>query len=821
MAARKKGSGASRSGRQAAQENDAAIPSSAAGPSGVRLRWLAPAAIALLVLAGFVFQQLRGGTGGAATTPPATRGPVAVAPVAAPTYVGGRACAGCHAGEYRDWQGSHHDLAMQAASEQSVLGDFSGAKYSHDGVTSTFFRRAGRFLVNTAGPDGTLADYEIAYTFGVMPLQQYLVAFPGGRLQALSIAWDTRARAQGGQRWFHLYPGERIAHDDELHWTGAQQNWNSMCADCHSTNLVKNHDATTGAFATAWSEIDVSCEACHGPGSKHVDWARRVGTRAPAAGDADATRGLTVSFRERQAQAWTMDPQRGIARPSRAQPLRAEGEACAPCHSRRTPVAGDYAAGRPFLDHYLPALITPPLYHPDGQQRDEVYTWGSFVQSRMYGQGVTCSDCHEPHGLKLRAPGNGVCAQCHLPARYDAASHHFHVPGTAGAQCIACHMPATTYMVVDPRHDHSLRVPRPDLSVSDGVPNACNQCHGDRTAQWAAEQTQKWYGRRPAGFQRYRFAAPGADALARVAPVLADPGQPEIARATAAAALARLPPAPAGIDAARRALGDGSPLVRQAAVATFELLAPAQRVPLLAPLLDDPVLIVRIEAARVLAAVPPAALTRPQQVAFDRAADEYIAAQRLHAERPEHRTNLGTYFAQRGRGKEAETEFRAALALPPVHVPAWVNFADLRRVQGRDREAETLLRDGLRAAPDSAPLHHALGLALVRLERHEEALPELARAAALAPQEPRFAYVHAVALHERGRGPEALVVLERALARAPDDRELLLAAALYSRDAGDRDAALEYAARLQAAAPDVPAAKELLEALRAGPGPGP
>ena len=190
---------------------------------------------------------------------------------------------------------------MQAATDTTVLGDFSGTRFDHMGVRSEFFRRDGKFIVRTDGPDGQLADFEVRHTFGVYPLQQYLLELPGGRLQALSIAWDARPREAGGQRWFHLYPDERIDHRDELHWTGRQQNWNFMCADCHSTNLQKNYDAASNSYATSWSEISVGCESCHGPGSEHVR----------LAGDGQGPAGLTVALDERRGATWTIDPATG------------------------------------------------------------------------------------------------------------------------------------------------------------------------------------------------------------------------------------------------------------------------------------------------------------------------------------------------------------------------------------------------------------------------------------------------------------------------------------------------------------------------------
>ncbi len=376
-------------------------------------------------------------------------------------FVGAAACRQCHEPEFKAWTGSHHELAMQAANSATVLGDFGNAKLKYGGVESTFFRRDSSFMVRTDGPDGKLADYEIKHAFGVTPLQQYLIEFPGGRLQALSIAWDSRPKGAGGQRWFHLYPGEKIDHKDPLHWTGLYQNWNLQCAACHSTNLRKGYDAAGNAYKTTYSEINVACEACHGPGSRHVEWAKQARPPYPPQGD----KGLLI-LRSRWNEAWKRPP--GATTSERDQPAaNALMNVCAACHARRSTIAEGAPAGAPLEETHRLALLTPPNYHADGQQRDEVYTWGSFLQSRMHQRGVTCMDCHEPHALKLRAPGNALCARCHDPAAFDTQKHHFHHPGGKGAQCIECHMPAQKYMVVDPRRDHCIRVPRPDLSGVD------------------------------------------------------------------------------------------------------------------------------------------------------------------------------------------------------------------------------------------------------------------------------------------------------------------------------------------------------------------
>ena len=745
--------------------------------------------------------------------PSRTDGPESVA-----TYVGAQACAGCHAAEHAAWSGSDHARAMQIASDTAVLGDFADRRFVHGGITSTFFRREGRFMVRTDGPDGQLDDFEIKYTFGVRPLQQYLIELPGGRLQALSIAWDARPREAGGQRWFHLYPNEKIDYRDELHWTRRQQNWNYMCADCHSTNVRKNYNAAAARYATTWSEINVACEACHGPGSRHVAWAGA--TRAGQTSEARDPKGLTVLLRERRGVQWTVEPSSGNARRSVARTTAVELGVCAQCHARRSQITSDYAPGRPFLDHYLPALLTPPLYWPDGQQRDEVYTWGSFLESRMHAAGVTCSDCHEPHGQKLRAPGNQVCAQCHAPAKYATAAHHFHRADGPGAECAGCHMPAARYMLIDPRHDHSLRVPRPDQSVALGVPNACTRCHADRKPEWAAAKAQAWYGRSPNGYQRFatafHAAETGGGAVRLLADIARDPREPDIVRASAMAQFPReVARSHAGMEAVKLALGNGDPLVRRAAVTALESLPPAERLTLALTPLSDPSRLVRIEAARVLAPIRPETLDQASRAAYERAAADFVAVQRTNDDRPEARTNLGTYFATRGRVTAAETELRAALALDPTFVPAYVNLADLYRAEQREPDVRRVLAEGLTTAPDDASLHYSLGLALVRAQRTTEALTHFARAAARAPDNARFVYTYAVSLHSTGTPREAIAVLDKALRRHPNDRDVLMALAAFNRDQGAFDQALRYAERLAQQYPDDPEARQLLAQLRA------
>jgi tetratricopeptide (TPR) repeat protein len=720
--------------------------------------------------------------------PAASWSAAAEAPAYAPAYTGTSRCVSCHAEQARLWQGSHHDLAMTEAGPETVLGDFADAEFSAHGVRSRFFRRDGGYFVRTDGPDGALVDYPIRYSFGWFPLQQYLIEFPGGRLQALGIAWDSRPAGEGGQRWFHLYPDEPMNHRHPLHWTGREQNWNFQCAECHSTGVRRNYDPGTDSYRTTWAELDVACEACHGPGAAHLAWAKKGAEKGSEKEPEKGDKGLSVPLGRYAATAWSSDPiggpPRRVAPPSLTQ-RDAEVETCALCHARRGAIRDGFRYGRPLADSHVPALLEEALYFPDGQIKDEVFEYGSFLQSRMYHAGVRCSDCHDPHSLRPRAEGDAVCTRCHAPGRYATAAHHHHPEGAAS--CAACHMPQRTYMRIDQRADHSLRIPRPDLSLSLGSPNPCTGCHRERDDQWAADALRTWRGGTEAPPHHGEALQAGrrgtADAPARLLGLIEDASRPAIVRATAIDLLARqpltgLPPSlPAQLE-------DPDPLVRAAAVRWFGQGGLELRAQHLVPRLEDPLLGVRLEAARALAPLAPMPLPERLRDSLGRVLAEYQQAMRATAERAESNHNLGLVFADQGRRPEAEAAYRRALALDPGFTPAYVNLADLYRQIGREAGGEAfreiggedkgvaLLREGLQHQPLAAELHHALGLALVRAKQPGLARESLARAAELAPDNPRYAYIHAIALAEAGDQAAALAVLRAALERSPGDPAL-------------------------------------------------
>jgi len=732
-------------------------------------------------------------------------------------YVGNQACIGCHAKEHELWQGSHHDKAMQHANSNTVLADFNNTEFSYNGITSQFSQQGEEYFVTTDGPDGQLQQYKIEYTFGFDPLQQYLIALPGGRLQALGIAWDSRDESKGGQRWYHLYPDDNITYESRLHWTKPDQNWNFMCADCHTTNLEKNYDQKTAEYNTHWSEINVACEACHGPASNHVGWANKETAFQQIS---PISKGLTINLDERKGVSWLSNLEEYTATRSEPRVTQKEIDTCARCHSRRSILKENFTPGDAFTDHYQPSLLTEFLYHDDGQIKDEVFVYGSFIQSKMFHQGVTCSDCHEPHSLKLREEGNGVCLQCHRADKFDQPSHHFHKNGDVGAQCAECHMPQTTYMGVDGRHDHSIRIPRPDLSLKIKTPNACTNCHEDKTAQWANDKVEAWYGEDSSpgwhfGETLYEQRAGGSAAAQDLAAIAASVKLPTIARATAATSLSSAT-GPLTLVVVKSIVKDKDPMLRLAALQAVETFGGPQQLQLVMPMLSDPILMVRIEAARILAAIPKEHLTNKQIQQLNRVLDEYRAAQLLNADRPEAQVNLGLLALSLRDYDQAEASYKQALILEPSFVNAYINLADLYRLLRQNMKAEKILKQALLKTSDHGIIYHSLGLHYIRNGQHVNALTALKKAYQLEPLNDRYAYVYAVAFKEQGKIQEALAILKTVHQRNAADIDILFALASFYLIENNTKSALVYAQKLVNINPQYGSAEQLIQQLQSG-----
>jgi len=777
-----------------------------------------------------------------------------------PRYVGRQACIQCHQQEDELWKGSHHDLAMDLATPETVLADFDDASLEYHGLQTRMFRRDGKYFVHTEGPDGKLADFEVKYVFGVDPLQQYMVEFDRrpdqpadevGRLQVLRECWDTQR-----QRWFYLPPpdvNEKLSPDDELHWTGPAQRWNTMCADCHSTNLRRDFDVATRTYHTKFSEIDVSCEACHGPASTHVElanawslfWDRKVGYGLPKLKGPDA---------------------------------RPQIETCAPCHSRRRVITSDVRPGAPYHQGHAHELLNELTYYADGQIRDEVYEYGSFLQSKMYHKNIRCSDCHNPHSAKLKHQGNQVCTSCHAHSagKYDGPAHTHHQPGSSGSSCVECHMPETTYMEVDPRRDHSLRIPRPGLSVALGTPNACTRCHlqVDQVAQklpadrrqglelyskwlerrstdaplraelervdrWAQDKARVWWGEKMDDSKHYAHVLHAARVNARKAQaqlikLASQRDTPAIVQATALQHLAGLD-SRESLDAARRALSSGEPQIRAAALGRYEteLMAiqsatsadPQQLESIcrplvrdLQPLLDDKIRLVRTEAARQMVRVPDPVLRQillgGEYDRLEQVLAEYIDGLNANNDRAGSHLTLALLHESRGDRRAAEKSYRTAIALEPGITGPRTNLAALLDAYAESlsqrRQAAQSSGDAKSVADLSASIEQVL--AEVRRLRADE-LPLLERDARLSPGSNVVQYRYAMALYLAGDEARAEATLLAAEKIDQRSENVLYALALLYQKQRKWDEAERRARALLELQPGHAAYEQLLREL--------
>lgn len=579
-----------------------------------------------------------------------------------PGFVGSEACADCHAVQHAEWLGSHHEQAMQPANERTVLGDFDNASVEYYGDTSRMYRGGDRYMMRTENALGDLEDFEITYTFGIEPLQQYLTDFPDGRKQVLPFAWDTRPPEDGGQRWYHLYPDEEIRPDDILHWTGRYFNWNFMCAECHSTDLQMGYELVPDTFNTTWSEVSVGCEACHGPGSSHIDQART---------EFDETHGLQVDLDDRGRATWVMNPETGIAQLSAPAGRQQQAESCGRCHARRSVITDTYEYGRPLLDTHRLALLDESLYHADGRILEEVYVYGSFVQSKMYRAGVTCSDCHNPHSGDLHTgpDPNDVCAQCHLPTIFAAEEH------APGEDCVSCHMQDEVYMGVDARRDHSFRLP--DTASDSSHYGAAVTAARDGTPDPAAARNEVF---------------------------------PPIARATLLSLL-QAPFDGDAIAALEDAVNDPDPLMRIAALQAIHAAPPELRPSFGFELLSDPVRAVRVQAALTFVEsrdLLPLEAAR----AYASTADEYRQSLLAGASFPESMTVLSDFEFRMGNNVQAIDYLEHAIRLDPKLAIARHSYGLALVREQRYEEALVELEQAYELEPGNARYAYVYAVAL-------------------------------------------------------------------------------------------------------------
>ncbi|MCG8581310.1 MAG: tetratricopeptide repeat protein [Bacteroidales bacterium] len=675
-----------------------------------------------------------------------------VATTEEPHFVGRETCIECHLPEYNDWVGSHHDRAMDIANDTTVLANFNNVTIEGNGMTHRAFMKDGKFMVNTDGEDGSMQDFEVKYVFGFTPLQQFLVEFDGGRLQTLPLTWNTLDSV-----WYHMvdsvYSDQDIHHDNWLHWTNQAQNWNSMCADCHSTNLQKNYDHINDTYHTTWSEIDVSCEACHGPSSNHLKWA----ALPEYARDEYENYGLPIKTSGINNEEYV--------------------DNCARCHSRRSSLSDFDYTTQNIHNHIIPNLPDVPTWHLDGQILDEDYVYASFTQSKMYTKyrEVQCNDCHNVHSGKLLFDDdyNALCLQCHTADIYDTPDHHFHkmegMPGEAvtsydgityevgsGTLCINCHMHGGYYMGVDYRRDHSFRIPRPDLSIKYDVPNACNQCHADKSNQWSENYITQWYGEN----RTFHFAQAFDDArngkkesLNRLKGIIGDELYPHNIRGLSVQYIGNY-----FQDSLKKEvetyLGNLYPDIRLAAVRAIQLTS-EDDLNLLYPMLRDDTKAIRTEAARIISTAGLEQIPSKHQKAYDKAIKEYEAILIYNADFPIGKFNLANFYYNQSSYSEAESFYLKALKQDEELHFIKLNLAYLyNRIQKNDK-AELLFRDYLKHEPEDAQAMYSFGLLLSELKKYDESLTFLVKSYEINPHRPRVAHNIAMMYDFRGNKAEA------------------------------------------------------------------
>lgn len=705
-------------------------------------------------------------------------------------FAGRQSCVECHQTEYQLWQHSDHDKAMDSATPATVLGDFNDAAFVRDGFTHKFYVRDSKYYVYTEGPAGKAGEYQVAYTFGFRPLQQYLVPFENGKFQCLPLSWDTQ---QG--RWFHLadsvYKGQELLPDDWLYWTNSAQNWNGMCAECHSTNLRKNYDPETHIYETTWSEIDVSCEACHGPASVHNEWASIPAVRRPDV----ANCGLVV--RTSDIGSVTLVDQ------------------CAYCHSRRSSF-GDFEHPRERLfDIISPQLPMWPLYYPDGQILEEDYVYGSFMQSKMHMNKVRCTNCHDAHSLKLKRKGNDLCLQCHVKEKYDTKRHHFHknaneageplqfgdnkmVEVGEGAQCVNCHMPGKYFMGVDFRRDHSMRIPRPDLSEKIGSPNACTQCHRDKDTDWAASCTKKWY-ENPyrSHFGETMFLAHKADtsAIKGLTDILVTAHEAPIIRAVATQYISQYQDERL-IILNRQLLHDKEAIVRREAIKAFVPEDVNDLIENLGPFLNDSLRMLRLEAVVRLSAVPPEQFNSIQKSALSRAIEEYVEVMNYSADFAASRFNLGNLYTNLGQLNAAERQYKEAIRIDKQFYPAIINLAMLYNKMQKNDRAEQLFKQLIHQFPEQVEVLYSLALLLAEMKKYDESLIYFRRASEEMPNRPRiFFNLYQLCVYKKLM-TEAEMALDRCLFLEPQNMSFLTAALEFNLKIQNKEAAKSYAKQI-------------------------
>jgi predicted CXXCH cytochrome family protein len=729
-------------------------------------------------------------------------------------YSGSTSCSQCHRKIYDDWAASHHGLAEVPFDPKTHGAAFEPQRDIRHGDRKSIARvHAGKHELVTEGPGEKVQSFRPARIIGIEPLWQPVVAAAGGRYQVTALSFDPKKN-----EWFDVYGEENRRPHEWGHWSNRGMTWNSMCATCHTTDYRKRYDVSTDTYDSKYVELGVGCESCHGPYADHIAEMKAAGK----SGEVDASGNVTISWPPKAfLDALEADKQAPGEQPRGR--LDAVMDTCGACHARRSELTGRVVPGARFVDHFRPVLPDDTeVYYADGQVHEEDYEYTSFLSSRMYRMGVRCVHCHEPHTAKVRAPGNKLCLGCH-EKKVDPVAHSHHAADSAGAQCTGCHMPLTTFMQRHPRRDHGFTIPDPTLTRDHGIPNACSRCHSDKTTDWAIEWTQTWYGERMNRHtqKRARIIA-GArdgnpDSVDGLVDLLAEgrhEDQSPMWRSVAAGLLAPWAPARADV---RQALFDAlsSPdhLLRGVSARVAEILIGPQGDPRFAAralekltaLLEDPVRLVRVEAAWTL---------RRQLDMSTKAGKELDHYLTINSDQPTGALQRGVFHFDRiqlapGNLDLAIHWMEKAVGWDPYSAALHDHAAIVYDRARLTDQAIASLEKACDLAPDQPHFAMRLGLALAAADRLEDAEKAIETACTIDDSFGRAWYNLALLRNDMGKSDEALATLDRAIDVEPRNGHYLYTRATVLHGLERYPAALEAVLRAEALGPPSPTLIEL------------
>lgn len=417
-------------------------------------------------------------------------------------YIPSENCRTCHEGHYESWRRTFHSRMTQEAQPSSVQGDFSGnGKFEYLGVKVEPTRRGDRFFIKLSYPDGRVEDNEIARTVGSRRIEQY-VTKRAGQYFRLPVAYDIERK-----RWMSLNGSFFYPDGDNFDQHLAQ--WDTNCVFCHNVKAQPNFNFQTRRADTEVAELGIACGACHGQGAEHAEQAASPWRRAM----------------------WHM----GLSKDTRiVDPLKIDSDRammiCGHCHGQRVPEPTDrirdimskgdpFDAGEDLSKFYKPvdahttigSLSFASRFWADGSPRLTAYEYQGILSSKCFidgkpGNRINCLSCHTMHEGDIRGQiteekrTNIACTQCHTQLADGPAlsAHTKHLTGSTGSSCYSCHMPEVVSGVMSFHNTHKITVPDPVLTLEKNVPNACNQCHVDKSLNWTlAEVKRMWPDRYP------------------------------------------------------------------------------------------------------------------------------------------------------------------------------------------------------------------------------------------------------------------------------------------------------------------------------------